>query len=214
MITDGSHSLRTRGTIGSVASRAHRLLPLLLVTCAVGWLQGCGGSDGSNSATAAGSTSWVHHWNQIAIDASGLDHTPVQPGENRVFGEQFGPTRASRAMAIVHVAIFDAVNAIVGGYQSYTGVGRAPAGASMKAAISQAGHDTLSALLPTANRKPTALRSASKQRRRFSPCATTTARNIPSRSSASTSSPAMRPVSGGKIPSASSRLRSARYGAR
>jgi len=153
MITDGSHSLRTRGTIGSVASRAHRLLPLLLVTCAVGWLQGCGGSDGSNSATAAGSTSWVHHWNQIAIDASGLDHTPVQPGENRVFGEQFGPTRASRAMAIVHVAIFDAVNAIVGGYQSYTGVGRAPAGASMKAAISQAGHDTLSALFPS--QKPT-----------------------------------------------------------
>ena len=60
------------------------------------------------------STSWVRRWNEIAIDASGLDHTPVAPGENRVFGEQFGPGRASRAMAIVHIAIFDAVNAIAG----------------------------------------------------------------------------------------------------
>ena len=29
----------------------------------------------------------VRRWNQIAIDASGLDHTPVAVGENRVFGE-------------------------------------------------------------------------------------------------------------------------------
>ena len=32
----------------------------------------------------------MHHWNTIAIDASGLDHTPVRPGENRVTGEQMG----------------------------------------------------------------------------------------------------------------------------
>ena len=32
----------------------------------------------------------LHRWNQIAIDASGLDHTPVAPLENRVFGEQLG----------------------------------------------------------------------------------------------------------------------------
>ncbi len=60
-------------------------------------------------------------WNQIAIDASGLDHTPVQPGETRVFGEQLGPGRSSRAIAIVHIAMFDAVNAIAGGYRSFTG---------------------------------------------------------------------------------------------
>src|SRR5262245_57614921 len=29
----------------------------------------------------------IRHWNEIAINASGLDHTPVAPGENRVFGE-------------------------------------------------------------------------------------------------------------------------------
>ena len=60
-------------------------------------------------------------WNQIAIDASGLDHTPVRSGEARVFGEQLGPGRSSRAIAIVHIAIFDAVNAIAGGYRSFSG---------------------------------------------------------------------------------------------
>lgn len=29
--------------------------------------------------------SGVRHWNQIAVDASGLDHTPVAPEETRVF---------------------------------------------------------------------------------------------------------------------------------
>src|SRR5262245_4355157 len=62
----------------------------------------------------------IHRWNRIAIDSSGLDHTPVRPGEIRVFGEQLGPGRSSRAMAIVHIAIFDAANAILGGYRSYT----------------------------------------------------------------------------------------------
>ena len=29
----------------------------------------------------------VRHWNQIAIDAAGMDHTPVAPGDPRNFGE-------------------------------------------------------------------------------------------------------------------------------
>jgi hypothetical protein len=91
----------------------------------------------------------LHRWNQIAIDASGLDHTPVSPGENRLFGEQLGPARASRAMAIVHIAIFDAVNAIVGGYHSYTGITARGGAASLDAAICQAAHDTLAALFPS-----------------------------------------------------------------
>ncbi|MDQ2695505.1 MAG: phosphatase PAP2 family protein [Pseudomonadota bacterium] len=91
----------------------------------------------------------LRYWNAIAITASGIDHTPPAPGENRVFGEQIGPARSSRAMAIVHVAIFDAVNATVGKYQSYTGLDRVPPGAtSMDAAIAQAAHDTLVALFP------------------------------------------------------------------
>jgi len=89
----------------------------------------------------------IQRWNQIAIDASGLDHTPIAPGESRAsFAEQLGPGRASRAMAIVHLAMFDAVNAIEGEYKSYTTVGPAPFGTSIKAAIAQAAHDTLVAL--------------------------------------------------------------------
>src|SRR5205823_536459 len=45
----------------------------------------------------------LRRWNQISIDASGLDHTPPAPGENRVYAQQLGPCRASRAIAIVHV---------------------------------------------------------------------------------------------------------------
>src|SRR5262245_60257637 len=91
----------------------------------------------------------VRHWNQIAIDASGLDHTPLTEGETRVFGEQYGPTRSSRAMAIVHIAIFDAVIAITGGYRSYTGISPAPQDTSLDAAVAQAAHDTLNVLFPS-----------------------------------------------------------------
>src|SRR5215510_10327538 len=91
----------------------------------------------------------LHHWNLIAINASGLDHTPVAPGENRVFGEQLGPGRSSRAMAIVHIAMFDALDGVVGGYTSYTGTHAAPGPMSVDAAISQAAHDTLVALFPS-----------------------------------------------------------------
>src|SRR4029077_14589687 len=55
-----------------------------------------------------------------------------------------------RAMAIVHIAIFDAVNAIVGGgYNSYTGVQVTHGPISMDAVIAQAAHDTLIALYPS-----------------------------------------------------------------
>jgi hypothetical protein len=87
-----------------------------------------------------GRTSWVLRWNQIAIDASGVDHAGL--------GEQLGPGRASRAMAIVHIAMFDALNAAVGGYESYTGLRRVYGNVSLKAAIAQAARDTLVALFP------------------------------------------------------------------
>ena len=121
-----------------------RLLPLLLLGLLV--LQAC---DGGEEGDVFTSMNWVRHWNTIAIDASGLDHTPAAAQESRTFGEQFGPGRASRAMAIVHIAIFDAVNAVVGDYQSYTDLPTAPADTSMQAAIAQAAHDTLAALFPS-----------------------------------------------------------------
>jgi hypothetical protein len=91
----------------------------------------------------------VRHWNQVAIDGSGLDHTPVAPGETRKFGEQLGPGRSSRAMAIVHLAIFEAVNAVEGGYRSYVNLAPAQLGTSLPAAVAQAAHDTLVALFPS-----------------------------------------------------------------
>lgn len=91
----------------------------------------------------------IHRWNEIAIDASGLDHTPVAPGDPRVFGEQLGPGRASRAMAIVHIAIFDTVNAVDRRYRSYTGVQMTHRPLSLIAGVAQAAHDTLVALYPS-----------------------------------------------------------------
>jgi hypothetical protein len=91
----------------------------------------------------------LRYWNEIAINAAGLDHTPVAVGETRVFGEQLGPGRASRAVAIVHIAIFEAVNAIAGGYRSYTGLPAVRPSVSMDAAIAQAARDTLVALYPS-----------------------------------------------------------------
>jgi hypothetical protein len=93
--------------------------------------------------------SWVIHWNEVAINASGVDHTPVAPGESRVFGEQIGPGRSARAMAIVHIAMFDAIIAVNGGYSSYTGLPRVSGQVSTKAAVAYAAHDTLVDLFPS-----------------------------------------------------------------
>ena len=100
-------------------------------------------------AIGEGPADTLRYWNDIAVNASGLDHTPLAAGEARVFGEQLGPGRASRAMAIVHIAMFDAVNAIHGGYRSYTGLPRVSGRISVEAAIAQAARDTLVAVFPS-----------------------------------------------------------------
>jgi membrane-associated phospholipid phosphatase len=54
-------------------------------------------------------------WNEIAMQATALDHTNPNPPNQPpppYFAEQFGPPRTSRAMAIVHIAMDEAVNAI------------------------------------------------------------------------------------------------------
>ena len=91
----------------------------------------------------------IHRWNEIAINASGLDHTPVAPGDPRVFGEQLGPGRSSRAMAIVHIAIFDTINSVDHRYHGFTGVHPTHSPLSLIAAISQSAHDALVALYPS-----------------------------------------------------------------
>ena len=54
-------------------------------------------------------------WNEIAMQATALDHTnPSPPGTPlpAYFAEQFGPPLTARAMAIMHIAMDEAVNAI------------------------------------------------------------------------------------------------------
>jgi membrane-associated phospholipid phosphatase len=50
-------------------------------------------------------------WNQIALDTTSIDHAPPPPGvKSNPALHHLGPHRASRAMAIVHIAMYDAIN--------------------------------------------------------------------------------------------------------
>jgi hypothetical protein len=83
----------------------------------------------------------VTDWNATALTASfaaGLDN-------------EFGcvdPLHESRMMAMMHVAIHDALNAIDRRYQPYAYEGAGAAGASPDAAVAAAAHDVLVALFP------------------------------------------------------------------
>ena len=113
-------------------------------------LEGCHDDDGDTWSVPAptSSTQMLLDWNRVAIDASGLDHTPAAAGESRSWGQQLGPGRSSRAMAITHLAVFEAVNAIEGGYRSHVALPPARSGTSVRAAVAQAAHDTLVELFP------------------------------------------------------------------
>ena len=76
----------------------------------------------------------VIDWNNQLLAAIRLDKTP--------------PPMAGRAMAMVHVAIFDAVEGIAGGYTPYAANEGAPPGASPEAAATAAGHQVLISLFP------------------------------------------------------------------
>jgi hypothetical protein len=89
----------------------------------------------------------VLYWNDVALQACIDDHSGTHGP-----ADQGGPTRTSRALAIVHLAIYDAVNAIVGGYEPYIAVNvssKVLKAASVDAAVAQAAHDTLASLYPS-----------------------------------------------------------------
>ena len=83
----------------------------------------------------------VLRWNDLMLDANALDHAGTFHNP--------GPGMTARAFAIVHAAIYDAVNSITHAYQPYKVEIAAPANASIDAAVAQAGHDTLVALYPS-----------------------------------------------------------------
>jgi hypothetical protein len=84
----------------------------------------------------------VLEWNRIAIDALKNDSTLGAAAS------EAGPDRASRALAIVQAAVFDAVNSIDRSYEPYLIEVNAPVNASITAAVARAAHDTLVALFP------------------------------------------------------------------
>lgn len=90
------------------------------------------------SATYTQGQDIVLYWNQVAMDALLVDSRAAKPQEG-------GPTKASRAEAIVFSAIADAYAGITGEFSTYLVKRKAPK-ANVEAAISQAAHDTLSSL--------------------------------------------------------------------
>jgi vanadium chloroperoxidase len=84
-------------------------------------------------------------WNAVALEANRVSHT--DPDKR----EQNGPTLSSRALAIVHLAMYDAYAGIVGGggFPRYLNPPPAPAGTSARDAVAGAAYRTLSALYST-----------------------------------------------------------------
>ncbi len=74
----------------------------------------------------------VLDWNNAALEA--------------IRATKDNPPKATRAMAIEHIAIYDAANGIVRSYRPYFITEMAPSGASLEAAIASAGYHTLTAL--------------------------------------------------------------------
>jgi hypothetical protein len=81
-------------------------------------------------------------WNAVALEALRVSHS--DPGRR----QQNGPPLSARALAIVHLAMYDAYAAVVGGgnFPRYLTGFPAPAGAVAQNAVAGAAHTTLKAL--------------------------------------------------------------------
>jgi membrane-associated phospholipid phosphatase len=77
----------------------------------------------------------VTDWNSAALDAIRTDSTT--------------PPQASRALAILHTSIYDAVNGILRTHEPYLVEEKGPSNASEEAAASAAAHKVLTTLFPT-----------------------------------------------------------------
>ena len=94
----------------------------------------------------------ILYWNAVALEANRRDFSNV-PGTDKPGPEQGGPTLSSRAMAIVHLAMYDAHAGAVNSPASlprYLNIPASPAigTAVPAAAVASAAHRCLSALFP------------------------------------------------------------------
>ena len=85
-------------------------------------------------------------WNDVALEANRVSHTNGK-------GEQTGPTLSSRALAIVHLAMYDAYSGIKGNPPTLPpylpGLPPPLPAATVDAAVAAAAHATLSSLFPS-----------------------------------------------------------------
>jgi hypothetical protein len=98
------------------------------------------------AALASEPTTMVLVWNENAIS---VISNPVTPPAGTPPGLGNAPPLSSLHLAMVHGAIYDAVNAIDKGHQPYLAGLSAPSTASKAAAVAQAAHDVLLNLMPT-----------------------------------------------------------------
>jgi hypothetical protein len=83
----------------------------------------------------------IFKWHEEMLETHKRSATPGQaPGQNG------GPLRTTRGFAMTQIAVFDAVNAFGGKYQSYNSIPAAERGASIEVAIAYAAHDVLAAV--------------------------------------------------------------------
>jgi hypothetical protein len=118
-------------------------LSILLLVGAVGFP--------AASVAAAEPDNMVLVWNQNAVNVIGQTATPPVTDPPTLPGLGQGPPLAALHVAMVHGAIYDAVNAIAGGYEPYLPGLSAPSTASQAAAAAQAAHDVLIGITPVAN---------------------------------------------------------------
>lgn len=85
-------------------------------------------------AASAARADVVTDWNEIALKATELAGLPPPP--------------QARALALVHAAIYDAVNSVERGHQPYLALSTAAADASLETAAATAAHDMLARLFP------------------------------------------------------------------
>ena len=92
--------------------------------------------------TSPTSANVVTYWNDVLADTVRADTTA-----------HLGPTKVARNMAMVHAAIYDAVNSVERGYRPYHLMVAAAPGTSVEAAAAQAAYQVLMNLYPAQEAK-------------------------------------------------------------
>ena len=122
-----------RAVVGGLVAWVAMLTASLLTTSAHGKDPDAGDPKGRDS---------ILDWNAVALAAVAEDHSGTYGTP-----DQGGPTRSSRALAIIHVAMFDAANSVSPTAEPYL-VSHVDNSASLDAAVAAAAADTLTALYP------------------------------------------------------------------